>query len=178
MIMTTLLLQAYKAHLINRGQDNETHAYGVDATVEFLTHTSKVIDLFQAKHVISSTTDVRLNHLSEFHAFLVRWKSSTGGKPERFLSSKLWFDLQSMIFGFQAIVTIKLKEYPQSVIKPAIINQDLVENHFCQIRACNGQNSNPTWRLQETAQNTVRYGQTTISRKSNAGLDGAKKQMY
>lgn len=82
-----------------------------------------------------------------------------------------------MIFGFQALVSIKLKEYPQAVIKPAIINQDLVENHFCQIRACNGQNNNPTWRLQESAQNTVRYGQTTISRKSNAGLDGAKKTL-
>lgn len=63
------------------------------------------------------------------------------------------------------------------MIKPAIINQDLVENHFCQIRACNGQNNNPTRRLQETTQNTVSYGQTTISRKSNAGLDGAKKQI-
>lgn len=161
---------------MNKGQGT-SHGSGVDATIELLTHTSKIIQLFQDKHVISSTSDARLNHLTEFHSFLARWKSSTEGKSECFLSSKLWFDLQSMIFGFQAIVSIKLKEYPQSVIKPAIVNQDLVENHFCQIRACNGQNNNPTWRLQETTQNTVRYGQTTISRKSNAGLDGAKKQI-
>lgn len=79
-----------------------------------------------------------------------------------YLAFKHWFQLN-------------WKSIPR--IKPAIINQDLVENHFCQIRACNGQNNNPTWRLQESAQNTVRYGQTTISRKSNAGLDGAKKTL-
>jgi len=175
-MLIILLLQAYKAHLVKKGQST-SHGSGVDATIELLGHTSKIIELFQDKHVISSTSDACLSHLSDFHSFLVQWKSSTEGKSQRFLSTKLWFDLQSMIFGFQALVSIKLKEYPQSVIKPAIFNQDLVENHFCQIRACNGQNNNPTWRLQETAQNTVRYGQTTISRKSNAGLDGTNKQM-
>lgn len=74
-----------------------------------------------------------------------------------------------MILGFDSLVKIKLEAYPHSIIKPAIINQDVVENHFCQVRACNGQNNNPTWRLQESAQNSIRYGQTTISRKSNAG---------
>jgi len=83
-----------------------------------------------------------------------------------------------MILGFQAIVSIKLKEHPQAVIKPAIINQDLVENHFCQVRSCDGQNNNPTWRLQELAQNTIRCGQTTISRKSNAGCGGEKQSNY
>jgi len=80
-----------------------------------------------------------------------------------------------MVYGFQAIVTIKLKKSPQAMIKPAIVNQDIVENHFCQVRACNGQNNNPTWRLQEKVQNTIRYGQTTISRKSNAGPSGCRK---
>lgn len=88
---------------------------------------------------------------------------------------KLWFDLQSMALGFLAIVSIKLKHFPQSLIKPAIIIQDVVENHFCQVRACNGHNNHPTWRLQETTQNTIRYGQTTISRKSNAGNSSLKK---
>ena len=81
-----------------------------------------------------------------------------------------------MIFGFHSIVHIKLNEYPHSVIMPAIVNQDVVEGHFCQVRACNGQNNHPTWRLQEAAQNTIRYGQTTISRKSNTGTDGRKRK--
>lgn len=146
----------------------------MDATIELLNHTSKVIELFNSKVAISSISDQRLDDLSRFHTFLARWKSLTNGKSEHFFSPKLWFDLQSMILGFQAIVSIKLKEFPHSVVKPALINQDLVENHFCQVRACNGQNSNPTWRLQEAAQNTIRYGQTTVSRKSNAGCGGKK----
>ena len=149
----------------------------MEATIELLTHTSRIIELFHDKNVISSTTDGRLSHLIEFYSYLSRWKTSTRDNPKNFISQKLWFDLQSMVFGFQSIVAIKLKEFPQSVVKPAIVNQDVIENHFCQIRACNGQiNNNPTWRLQETAQNTIRFGQTTISRKSNAGHTGTKKQ--
>lgn len=81
-----------------------------------------------------------------------------------------------MALGYQSIVSIKLEYFSNAILKPAITNQDVVENHFCQVRACNGQNNNPTWRLQETAQNSIRYGQTTISRKSNAGKDGLAKQ--
>jgi hypothetical protein len=63
---------------------------------------------------------------------------------------------------------IKFSSFPGSVIKPAIINQDCVENHFCQLRACNGQNANPIYSQQESNQNTIRFSQTTISLKSNA----------
>ena len=75
-----------------------------------------------------------------------------------------------MCIGFVSIIAVKLKNYPQSVIKPAIVNQDCVENHFCQVGACNGQNNNPTYYQQESTQNSIRFGQSTISRKSKAGL--------
>ena len=133
------------------------------------------MSLFNDKRPISSVNDIRLQELSQFLSFLESWKASSEGDAKKFFSSKLWFDLQSMVYGFQAIVAIKLEKYPQAMIKPAIVNQDIVENHFCQVRACNGQNNNPTWRLQEKAQNTIRYGQTTISRKSNAGPSGCRK---
>lgn len=134
-----------------------------------------MVSLFNDKRPISTVNDPRLQDLTQFLTFLEIWKASTEGDAKKFFSSKLWFDLQSMIHGFKSVVSIKVKKYPQGVIKPAIVNQDIVENHFCQVRACNGQNNNPTWRLQETAQNTIRYGQTTISRKSNAGSSGCKK---
>ena len=92
----------------------------------------------------------------------------------KFVSSKLWFDIQSMCLGFQSMVHIKLKKFPHSVIKPAIVNQDCVENHFCQVRACNGQNNNPTYQQQESTQNSIRFGQTVISRKSNAGNNSSE----
>ena len=49
-----------------------------------------------------------------------------------------------MCIGFMSMITVKLTKFPQSLIKPAICNQDGVENHFCQVRAYNGQNNNPT----------------------------------
>lgn len=159
------LMKAYKVHLATKGQD----ASSIDATITLLNHSSKIIQLFQDKIGIQSIQDSRLKDLSQFLDFLIKWKSSAGTDGKKFISSKLFFDLNSMILGFQSLVSIKLKAFPNAIIKPAIINQDLVENHFCQVRACNGQNNNPTWRLQETCQNTIRYGQTTISRKSNAG---------
>ncbi len=139
------ILQVYKTYLTRNGQLLKSQE--IDGTIELLTHTSKVIELFHDKHVIHSVADCRLNDLMRFYQFLTRWHCGTNGESNQFISHKLWFDLKSMIFGFHSIVYIKLNEYPQSVIKPAIVNQDVVEGHFCQVRACNGQNNHPTWRL-------------------------------
>jgi len=147
----------------------------LDATLNLLNHTSKLIQLFQDKIPINSSTDQRLQDLSKFLLFIQEWKSSTGGDGKKFISTKLWFDIQSMVHGFLAIVAIKLRKFPHSLIKPAILNQDCVENHFCQVRSYNGQNNHPTWRLQENAQNSIRHGQTAMSRKGNAGVSGLKK---
>ena len=53
------------------------------------------------------------------------------------------------------------------VIKPAIVNQDHVENHFCQVCSCNGQNDNQTF-YQKQSTNSIRLRQTTNSPKTNA----------
>lgn len=95
------------------------------------------------------------------------WKESCKD-AKHFISWKLWFDLQSMVHGFKAIVNIKLAAFPNSVIKAWITNQDVVENHFCNVRACDGQNNNPTYKLQASTQNSIHIGQTTVSTKCNA----------
>ncbi|KAK3747781.1 hypothetical protein QZH41_010671, partial [Actinostola sp. cb2023] len=170
------LMKAYKDHLRNKPGQNEN---SLDATIALLNHSSKMVQLFNDKYTLSSVTDSRLKELRQFLKFIDDWKCSTEGDAKKFISPKLYFDLQSMVHGFQAIVSIKTMFHQSAIVKPGIINQDVVENHFCQIRACNGQNNNPTWRLQEATQNTIRYGQTTISRKSNAGalsLKGANQR--
>ena len=86
-----------------------------------------------------------------------------------FISYKLWFDIQSMILGFISIVKTKLGRFPGSCIKPAIVNQDVLENHFCQLRSANGQNDNPSYQLVQATQNSVIFGQATVSRKCNTG---------
>ena len=67
------------------------------------------------------------------------------------------------------LVREKLSRFPGSVIKPAIVNQDLVENRFSQLRGANGQNENPTYQLTQAAQNSVIFGQSIVSKKSNTG---------
>lgn len=77
-------------------------------------------------------------------------------KRNQFLSSKLHFDLESMCLGFQSMVHYKLLKVQNAVIKPAVVNQYCVENHFCQVRSCNGQNDNPAFHQQQSTQNSIR----------------------
>ena len=62
-----------------------------------------------------------------------------------------------MILAF--MVKTKLARFPGSFIKPAIVNEDVLENHFSQLQSANGQNG----------QNSIIFGQSAISRKCNTG---------
>ena len=132
------------------------------------------MELFNDEYAISNHNDSTLKKLHKFYTFMKAWKEECGDDNSKFVSSKLWFDIQSMCLGFQSMVHIKMQKFPNSVIKPAIVNQDCVENHFCQVRACNGQNNNPTDHQKESTQNSIRFGQTVISRKSNAWNDSSE----
>lgn len=163
------LMQKYQEDLTTNNKDGSE----LDGIITLLCHTSRLIQLFNDKLPITSSTDQRLQHLDEFYQFLVEWREETSQKNVNFVSTKLWFDLQCMCLGFRVMVATKLSQFPSSLIKPALVNQDCVENHFCQVRSCNGQNNNPTYLKQQSTQNSIRFGQTTISRKSNAGNPSA-----
>lgn len=152
--------KAYQRHLAASGKDGSV----LDFLVELLEHTSKLIELFcTSKESLSSAKDKRMQQLDVFITWMSEWEElCTDAK--HFVSSKLWFDLQSMVHGFKAIVNTKLSKYPNSVIKAWITNQDVVENHFCYVRACNGQNNNPTFKLQASTQNSFRLGQNQRAR--------------
>lgn len=160
-------LQKYQEHLKKTQNDGDE----LDAVIELLQHTSELVSLFNDRLYINSTDDPRLHKLKKFYNWMCHWANETEGNSKKFVSSKLWFDLQSMCLGFQSLVHYKLTRFPSSAVKPAIVNQDCVENHFCQIRSCNGQNDNPTFLQQQSTQNSIRLGQTTISSKSNASCD-------
>ena len=67
------------------------------------------------------------------------------------------------------MVRKKLSRFPGSVIKPVIVNQDLVENHFSQLRGANGQTENPTYHLTQGTQNSIIFGGLIVSQKGNTG---------
>lgn len=135
------------------------------------------MSLFNDRLYNHSCDDQRLQKLNKFFSWMCHWASGTEGNSKSFISSKLWFDLQSMCLEFQSLVHYKMTRFPSTVIKPAIVNQDCVENHFCQIRSCNGQNDNPTFLQQQSTQNSIRLGQTTISTKSNASCTSTNMYM-
>ncbi|CAB4039415.1 Hypothetical predicted protein [Paramuricea clavata] len=160
------LMRAYKDHLDKTGQNSSR----LDMSIEFLLHTSRVVELFSDKQFIHDVQDNRLVNLAKCLDFFKNWKAQCT-ENKHFISDKLWFDLQSLIHGFIAIVRYKLSRFPESVIRPAIVNQDVCENHFSQLRGANAQNENPTYLLTQTTQNAVIFGQSIISRKSNTGVE-------
>ena len=64
---------------------------------------------------------------------------------------------------------IKTTEFPGAAMKPVIVNQDILEKIFCQVRGANGQNSHPKYHVYMNTVTAVNIGQTVISKKGNAG---------
>lgn len=115
-------------------QDQLEDGTPLDSALQLLQHTSHIIDLFNSKCPVTNINDIRLRKLNtSFYAFMLDWREESIDDNSTFISCKLWFDIQSVCLGFNALVQIKLKNFPQSCIKPAIINQDCVENQFCQV---------------------------------------------
>ena len=91
-----------------------------------------MVEPFSDKHAIFDVKDKRLSQLEVALQYFTRWKLNASS-PKEFLSDKSCFDLQSMVMGFISLVNSKLARFPGSLIKPAIVNQDVVGNHFCQL---------------------------------------------
>ena len=81
-------------------------------------------------------------------------------------SNDTWFKIN--YWKHKKNVNIKSTTFPNSVIKAWIVNQDGVENHFCQPGACNGQNNTPTYQferipvLEETKTIVLRHETSSI----------------
>ncbi|CAB3995373.1 Hypothetical predicted protein [Paramuricea clavata] len=129
-----ILMKAYQDHLACIG---DSSSQKLSATIQFLRHTSFIVELFSDKQVIYDINDDRLSKLWGVMQYFSNWKENISTENE-FISHKLWFDIQSMILGFISLVRTKLNRFPGSLIKPAILNQDVLENHFSQLRGANG----------------------------------------
>ncbi|XP_070540318.1 uncharacterized protein [Ptychodera flava] len=159
-------MQAYKRHLNKR---NGQEVSFLDASIEVLTHTSKLVHLFNdVKNPIRDMSDIRLQDCTNFLTFLDNWYASV--EPKHFISRKLYFDMQSLLLGFTKMCEYKLQQFPGSSIMPGIVNQDVVENVFCQARSYNGQNANPSYDKYCKSMNSILIGQKAISKKGNASL--------
>ena len=95
---------------------------------------------------------------------MAMWRESCND-PKNFLSEKLWFDMQAMVLGLEGVVRIKTNHFPGTVLKPVILNQDILENIFCQVRGSSGQNDNQNYYLYGGLMPSINMGQTVISKK-------------
>lgn len=97
----------------------------LDPALQLLQHTAEIVDLFNSKCPLTSINDIRLRKLNRFYSFMLDWREKSTDDNSSFISSKLWFDLQSICLVFHALaVQVKLHKFPHSCIKPAIVSQD------------------------------------------------------
>ena len=106
----------------------------LDAVIELLTHTSKLVTIFRSHAPIMSIEDPRLGELSSvldyFHtwsAFAEKERKKLRCKKEFFITTESYLDLQSCINGFLALCQEQVESTP---IIPAMINSDVVKISF------------------------------------------------
>ena len=95
--------------------------------------------------------------------------SDRENKEKSLLSSQTREDIVSLLLGFDTLCHEKFQRSNSSII-PSRINSDVVENIFSQQRGIhNGPNQNPDYLSYSRTMNSIILGETSISRKSNAG---------
>lgn len=87
------------------------------------------------------------------------------------MSKQLWFDLQAMVLGLEQAIAIKTTAFPCSLLKPVIVNPDILQNIFCQVRRSSGLNNNPNSYLYGVTMSSINMGQTVLGKKGNTGGD-------
>ena len=143
-----------------------------------------LVSNFRDNRPIRDIGDERLQQNQKVSSFFKDWEmsilsnTSIKDKEKCMISHQTRADICSLIIGFHEMWCDKLKSGSTSII-PSRINSDVIENVFCQQRGLyNGNNTNPTYLNYCRTMNAVILGQTTISRKSNAGPDASGAQPF
>lgn len=114
--------------------------------------------------------DTRIQKAKDFLQYMQNWKGSVR-HSKHFVSDQLWFDLQSMILGLEQVVRVKQARFPNSKTKPVILNQDVLENVFCQVRGSNGPNDHTKYYLYMSTVRSINFRQTILSKEGNTSGD-------
>ena len=143
-----------------KGQD-------LEGTISFLQHSSKLVEIFNDLRPIRKTDDPRLTDLEEALLWFEDWERESA-TPKDMLSRQTQEDIKSMLAGFLALAEFHFQDSTTSLV-PGRINNDIVENFFCQQRTLvNGANRNPTARDYAVNINPLVLCQAPMSRKRNS----------
>lgn len=143
-------------------------------TLKFLENTSTLVEIFCDTHrPIIDAGDDRLQQLSQVLAYFNDWESQVTAdtsldSSKHLITKETREDINSCIIGFREVCKRWLSS--NITVRPGYFNSDVIENFFCQQRGlCNGMNTNPTVSQYGPGVNAIVLGQTTVSRKANAG---------
>jgi len=161
------LMEVYKESLGDGGSE-------LDGTIELLKNTSVLVKNFRDHRPIVDISGDRLKQNRDVLNWFVEWENSIPTQKEKCLiSHQTRDDIVCSILGFEELCHYKMKKSHFSIV-PGRINSDVIENMFCQQRTLHsGANTNPTYLEYSRNVNSVILGETSISRKSNTGGNGA-----
>lgn len=142
----------------------------LNRTIELLTYTSKLKDVFRDMRPIMHLGDDRLGELREISAWFNKWKCNSKDKAKACMSYQCHEDIQSCTIGFIELCSMVIHQTRHVFVTPGLVNSQAVENIFNQQRSTyNGANSNPNALQYRRSLNSVIIGQNTVSIKANAG---------
>ena len=166
------LMTQYSATLTPSAQDD------LGAVIEFLKQTSFLVRFFRDTRPVREREDTRLKAFRESYDWFKGWEKQNSGEQnvhkrhKSLLTMETRENLDYLFHGFMSLVEICINQLKFDLV-PSRINSDIIENIFCQQRSLyHGANSNPNYNEYRTAINSIVLGQTTTSRKSNAGGNG------
>lgn len=146
------------------------------SVLEFLKYTSAMVSLFTDSRPIKDMSDTRLKTFSEVYSFFKAWESEHDStkRDKCLMTLETREDLDFTYHGFMSLVSLAITKLKTEIV-PSRINSDIIENVFCQQRSLyHGANTNPSYNEYRTGINSIVLGQTSTSRKSNAGGGAAK----
>lgn len=166
------LMQQYKQNLGQKGQI-------LDGCISLLQNTLQMVSIFRDMRPIKKEDDQRLQIPREVANWFLTWCQNIfsedsipqNNKNKCLLSLQCCEDIQSSLQGFISLCNNILKT-PSFYVTPGLINSDIIKNFFNQQRSTyNGPNTNPNSLQYRKTINSIVIGQSTVSRKSNAGKD-------
>ena len=164
------LFQQYQSVLTNKSV--------LSGPIELLKKTSVMIEIFSDKRPILSEEDYRFGYIKDVFEWFSSWENSfknVKDKCRKLMSMQCMEDVKSCLLGFNELCTMLMTNKKSIQIVPAMINSDLIENHFCQQRATfNGANTNPTALQYRQNINSIILSQNVVSQKANAGKSSIK----
>ncbi|RHZ76745.1 hypothetical protein Glove_194g86 [Diversispora epigaea] len=114
-----------------------------EGTRDFIKYSRKYRQIMHSKINFKSLEDPRIKTLIEIRDWFI-YGNNQKKNPREWISSQYQFDLTISINGFLEMLEFLFKKYPNSIIQPRRISQDMLEGLFGTIRELGGDSSTQT----------------------------------